>query len=144
MLEHSFGLDISSCRQQLAWIYLQGFQCFYLKAVPVSANACTFLLQPCMLTTAVHATCTQAGVTTLINRTYIVIKHLGSGTYGQVKLAFNLKDRKLYAIKACRKSQYSSIAPAAAAARCDNSGSKGCMQATAWQPWASVLVWVRD
>ena len=47
----------------------------------------------------------QAGVTTLINRTYIVIKHLGSGTYGQVKLAFNLRDKKLYAIKACRKSQ---------------------------------------
>ncbi len=44
-------------------------------------------------------------MTTLINRTYIVIKHLGSGTYGQVKLAFNLKDKKLYAIKACRKSQ---------------------------------------
>lgn len=41
----------------------------------------------------------------LINRTYIVIKHLGSGTHGQVKLAFNLRERKLYAIKACRKSQ---------------------------------------
>jgi hypothetical protein len=52
--------------------------------------------------------CLQAGVTTLINRTYIVIKHLGSGTYGQVKLAFNLRDRKLYAIKLCRKSQYGS------------------------------------
>eukprot|EP00798_Chlamydomonas_sp_ICE-L_P006731 gene6729-3401_t len=47
----------------------------------------------------------KAGVTTLINRTYIVIKHIGSGTYGQVKLAFNLRDKKLYAIKACRKSQ---------------------------------------
>lgn len=41
----------------------------------------------------------------LINRTYMVVRHLGTGTYGQVKLAFNLKDRKLYAIKTCRKSQ---------------------------------------
>ncbi len=48
-------------------------------------------------------------MTTLINRTYIVVKHLGSGTYGQVKLAFNIKDRKLYAIKSCRKSQYASF-----------------------------------
>ena len=40
-----------------------------------------------------------------IMQTYVVIKHLGTGTYGQVKLAFNLKDKKLYAIKACRKSQ---------------------------------------
>ena len=47
----------------------------------------------------------QAGVTTLINRTYMVIKHLGSGTYGQVKLTFNLSDRKLYAMKAIKKSQ---------------------------------------
>jgi hypothetical protein len=51
-----------------------------------------------------HA-CTQAGLSLLINKTYIVIKHLGTGTHGQVKLAFNLKDRKLYAIKMCRKSQ---------------------------------------
>lgn len=46
----------------------------------------------------------QAGMTTLINRTYIVIKHLGSGTSGQVKLAFNLRSKKLVAIKAVRKS----------------------------------------
>ncbi|GFH06067.1 uncharacterized protein HaLaN_00635, partial [Haematococcus lacustris] len=46
---------------------------------------------------------TKAGVTMLINRTYIVIKHLGSGTYGQVKLAFNLRNRKLYAIKSLHK-----------------------------------------
>eukprot|EP00798_Chlamydomonas_sp_ICE-L_P030160 gene30160-35140_t len=47
----------------------------------------------------------KAGVTTLINRTYMVVKHLGSGTYGQVKLAFNIRDKKLYAVKACKKSQ---------------------------------------
>ena len=35
----------------------------------------------------------------------MVIKHLGSGTYGQVKLTFNLSDRKLYAMKAIKKSQ---------------------------------------
>lgn len=43
-------------------------------------------------------------MTILINRTYIVIKHLGSGTSGQVKLAFNLRSKKLVAIKAVRKS----------------------------------------
>ena len=43
-------------------------------------------------------------MTTLINRTYIVIKHLGSGTSGQVKLALNLRSKKLVAIKAVRKS----------------------------------------
>lgn len=42
-------------------------------------------------------------MTTLINRTYIVIKHLGSGTSGQVKLALNLRSKKLVAIKAVRK-----------------------------------------
>ena len=41
---------------------------------------------------------------------------MGTGTYGQVKLAFNLKDKKLYAIKACRKSQLGcpSLLPGAA------------------------------
>lgn len=65
-----------------------------------------------MINPTAHAFLLQAGVTTIINRTYIVIKHLGSGTYGQVKLAFNLRDRKLYAIKACRKSQYNSLSNA--------------------------------
>ena len=47
----------------------------------------------------------KAASTTLINKTYMVVKHLGTGTSGQVKLSFNLKDKKLYAIKACRKSK---------------------------------------
>ena len=38
-------------------------------------------------------------------KTYVVIKHLGTGTFGQVKLAFSLKDKKLYAIKSCKKSR---------------------------------------
>mmetsp|Transcript_35580 Transcript_35580/g.79024 ORF Transcript_35580/g.79024 Transcript_35580/m.79024 type:complete len:994 (+) Transcript_35580:258-3239(+) len=67
----------------------------------------------------------KAGVTTLINRTYIVIKHLGSGTYGRVKLAFNLRDRKLYAIKACKKSQVASRAPSPRAHRAGGHGSRG-------------------
>jgi hypothetical protein len=49
--------------------------------------------------------CAQSGQTMLINHKYIVIKHLGSGTFGQVKLSFSLADRRLYAIKACLKSQ---------------------------------------
>jgi hypothetical protein len=63
-----------------------------------------------MMTASYVSDCLQAGVTTLINRKYVVIKHLGSGTYGQVKLAFNLIDKKLYAVKACRKSQVCSTA----------------------------------
>lgn len=57
-------------------------------------------------TTTDKLTVCKAGYTTLINKTYIVIKHLGSGTYGQVKLCFNVRDRKLYAVKSCRKSQF--------------------------------------
>lgn len=60
----------------------------------------------CKTTTTDKLTVCKAGYTTLINKTYIVIKHLGSGTYGQVKLCFNIRDRKLYAVKSCRKSQF--------------------------------------
>ncbi|GAX82381.1 hypothetical protein CEUSTIGMA_g9809.t1 [Chlamydomonas eustigma] len=65
----------------------------------------TSIPELCNPTTTARLQICKAGVTTLINRKYVVIKHLGSGTYGQVKLAFNLLDKKLYAVKACRKSQ---------------------------------------
>ncbi|KAG2495613.1 hypothetical protein HYH03_006213 [Edaphochlamys debaryana] len=55
------------------------------------------------VTTTERLSVCKAGITLLINRTYIVIKHLGSGTSGQVKLAFNLRSKKLVAIKAVRK-----------------------------------------
>jgi serine/threonine protein kinase len=50
----------------------------------------------------------QAGSTTIVNKTYITIKHLGSGTFGRVMLCFNVYDQRLYAIKVCRKSQFAS------------------------------------
>ena len=56
-------------------------------------------------TTQVKLSISKAASTMLINKTYVVVKHLGMGTFGQVKLSFSLKDKKLYAIKACRKSQ---------------------------------------
>lgn len=43
-----------------------------------------------------------------MNKTYITIKHLGSGTFGRVMLCFNVYDQRLYAIKVCRKSQFAS------------------------------------
>lgn len=52
--------------------------------------------------------CSQAGSTTIVNKTYITIKHLGSGTFGRVMLCFNVYDQRLYAIKICRKSQFAS------------------------------------
>ncbi|KXZ44054.1 hypothetical protein GPECTOR_74g668 [Gonium pectorale] len=55
------------------------------------------------VTTTERLSVCKAGITILINRTYIVIKHLGSGSSGQVKLAFNLRSKKLVAIKAVRK-----------------------------------------
>ncbi|GIL43892.1 hypothetical protein Vafri_1473 [Volvox africanus] len=55
------------------------------------------------VTTTERLSVCKAGITLLINRTYIVIKHLGSGSSGQVKLAFNLRSKKLVAIKAVRK-----------------------------------------
>ncbi|EFJ43467.1 hypothetical protein VOLCADRAFT_96321 [Volvox carteri f. nagariensis] len=55
------------------------------------------------VTTTDRLSVCKAGITLLINRTYIVIKHLGSGSSGQVKLAFNLRSKKLVAIKAVRK-----------------------------------------
>lgn len=39
---------------------------------------------------------------TFVNQ-YIVIKTLGSGAYGKVKLALDSKDHKLYAIKLINK-----------------------------------------
>lgn len=50
----------------------------------------------------------KAGHTTIVNKTYITIKHLGSGTFGKVMLCFNVSDHKLYALKICRKSQFAS------------------------------------
>jgi serine/threonine protein kinase len=41
-----------------------------------------------------------------VNKTYITIKHLGSGSFGRVMLAYNVYDQRLYAIKVCRKSQF--------------------------------------
>jgi serine/threonine protein kinase len=52
----------------------------------------------------------QAGSTTIVNKTYITIKHLGSGTFGRVMLCFNVYDQRLYAIKVCRKSQFAANA----------------------------------
>ncbi|KAI8475025.1 MAG: kinase-like domain-containing protein [Monoraphidium minutum] len=49
--------------------------------------------------------CKAAG-TTILNSTYVTIKHLGSGTFGRVMLCFNVYDQRLYAIKFCRKSQF--------------------------------------
>lgn len=48
----------------------------------------------------------KAGQTLVVNKTYVTIKHLGSGTFGRVMLCFNVFDQRLYAIKACRKSQF--------------------------------------
>jgi hypothetical protein len=42
--------------------------------------------------------CKAAG-TTIVNKTYITIKHLGSGSFGRVMLCFNVYDQRLYAIK---------------------------------------------
>eukprot|EP00955_Chlamydomonas_euryale_P072602 361448-Chlamydomonas_euryale.AAC.2 len=64
---------------------------------------------------------TQDGGMMLINGKYVVVKHLGTGTFGQVKLAFNLDDNKLYAIKACRKSQLGCPLSVARGRRCARS-----------------------
>lgn len=48
----------------------------------------------------------KAGQTTIVNKKYLTIKHLGSGTFGRVMLCLNIEDQKLYAVKICRKSQF--------------------------------------
>ncbi|GBF96243.1 calcium calmodulin-dependent kinase [Raphidocelis subcapitata] len=58
--------------------------------------------------------CKAAG-TTIVNGTYVTVKHLGSGTFGRVMLCLNLQDQRLYAVKFCRKSSFAS--PPSAAAR---------------------------
>ncbi|GFR39852.1 hypothetical protein Agub_g349 [Astrephomene gubernaculifera] len=82
------------------------------------------------VTTTERLSVCKAGITILINRTYIVIKHLGSGTSGQVKLALNVRSKKLVAIKAVRKSSACGFGAGGGgrdcdARSCDGRGSAG-------------------
>lgn len=65
-------------------------------------------VQPSTVTTAEKLTISKAGCTTLLNRKYLAIKHLGSGTFGRVTLCLNISNQKLYAVKTCRKPQLAS------------------------------------